>query len=450
MENLRLSSYMIPVKLEEGKYILIHGYTGAIDVVTEDFLSQIKSISYKKDFSDSMLQTLLKRGYITTKTKEEEYAYVERMAKALHQKSNILRTNFTWLITYNCNFRCPYCYEEREKKDSKVQFVFTKEKVDEAYGAIELIQPCKELHKNMMTLYGGEPLLKENKEIVTYIVEKGKSLGYKFYAVTNGYDLDCYLELLSPDGISELQITVDGPKEMHDQRRIHYKYHDTFDKIIENIQLALDRNVKISVRMNTDNCNIENLAELKELFNQLGFFSYPNFNFYSAVLKDSKSITSTEYDKLDFLSAKSYIDKNKQYETLSLCQDYGTHDIIYKAILEKKAIKFRPIFCAAQAGGYVLDPLGGIYPCWEVVGKKESLIGKYSNNAINWNKDILDKWRGVNISKKDSCKHCQYAFFCGGGCPVHSITNKYKHCAFYQKIFEIAVTRAYARLAACI
>lgn len=36
MENLRTSSYMIPVKLEkeEGKYMLIHGYTGAIDIVS--------------------------------------------------------------------------------------------------------------------------------------------------------------------------------------------------------------------------------------------------------------------------------------------------------------------------------------------------------------------------------------------------------------------------------
>ena len=38
METLRTSSYIIPVKLEseEGKYMLIHGYTGAVDIVTED------------------------------------------------------------------------------------------------------------------------------------------------------------------------------------------------------------------------------------------------------------------------------------------------------------------------------------------------------------------------------------------------------------------------------
>lgn len=33
MDTLRTSSYTIPIKLdsEEGKYMLIHGYTGAID-----------------------------------------------------------------------------------------------------------------------------------------------------------------------------------------------------------------------------------------------------------------------------------------------------------------------------------------------------------------------------------------------------------------------------------
>lgn len=44
MDNLRVSSYMIPVKLEqeEGMYMLIHGYTGAMDIVSENLLNEIK------------------------------------------------------------------------------------------------------------------------------------------------------------------------------------------------------------------------------------------------------------------------------------------------------------------------------------------------------------------------------------------------------------------------
>ena len=240
MDNLRVSSYMIPVKLEqeEGMYMLIHGYTGAMDIVSENLLNEIKSVETKNSFAQPMIEQLLKRGYLTTKTQEEEYAYVARIAKALHQKSLIMNTSFTWIVSYNCNFRCPYCFENRETKNGKKKIAFTKELVDIAYKAQDFIQPRKELRKNSITLYGGEPLLAENKEVVNYIVEEGKKRGYTFEAITNGYELDQFLNLLTPDGINRLQITIDGPKEIHDQRRIHYRDGGTFDKIIENLQLA--------------------------------------------------------------------------------------------------------------------------------------------------------------------------------------------------------------------
>lgn len=44
MKDLRLSSYTIPVKLEaeEDKYFLVHGYTGAIDIVEGECWRQIE------------------------------------------------------------------------------------------------------------------------------------------------------------------------------------------------------------------------------------------------------------------------------------------------------------------------------------------------------------------------------------------------------------------------
>ena len=242
METLRTSSYMIPVKLEkeEGKYMLIHGYTGATDIVTENLLTQINTISSDNNLSEKTLQTLLKRGYVTTKTQEEEFAYVARIARALHKESDIINSSFTWVVSYNCNFRCPYCFEGREKKDGESKLSFTKEQVDLAYEAQEKIQPHKELRRKTITLYGGEPLLAENKEVVNYIVEEGHKRGYQFAAITNGYEIDHFLNLFSPDGINKLQITIDGPKEMHNQRRRHYKDQNTFDKIVNNVRLALE------------------------------------------------------------------------------------------------------------------------------------------------------------------------------------------------------------------
>lgn len=43
MEKLRISSYVIPIKLEDeiNKYMLMHGYTGAIDIVGEEVVTKL-------------------------------------------------------------------------------------------------------------------------------------------------------------------------------------------------------------------------------------------------------------------------------------------------------------------------------------------------------------------------------------------------------------------------
>ena len=231
METLRTSSYIIPVKLEseEGKYMLIHGYTGAMDIVSESVVLCLKYNEIKK-LSDLTLQALQRRGYITNKTKEEEIEYVERVAQALHKRDEILHKSFTWVVTYNCNFRCPYCFEKREYKDSPHRIVLTKSQVDRLFNAMIEIEPRKQLQDSVITLYGGEPLLKENKEIVTYIVQEGRKRGYKFHAITNGYDLDSYLSLLAPNLITLLQITIDGTKKNHNQKRKHFEDSNSFDE----------------------------------------------------------------------------------------------------------------------------------------------------------------------------------------------------------------------------
>lgn len=47
MKHARASSYIIPVKLKDGRYMLIHGYTGAVDIITEGLLKKIESVSQR-------------------------------------------------------------------------------------------------------------------------------------------------------------------------------------------------------------------------------------------------------------------------------------------------------------------------------------------------------------------------------------------------------------------
>lgn len=442
MAALRVSSYIIPVALEDGKYMLLHGYSGAIDIVGEKIATYLMEHDITEDlpFDEEIQIALKQRGYITEKSKIEEDAYVKRMASALHRKESALRSSFTFVVTYNCNFRCPYCFEKMTVENALRATVFTKEMVDRAYRAIEEIQPEKKLRSSHIELFGGEPLLRENHEIVAYIVEQGLHRGFSFSAVTNGYDLDVFLDLLSPKKIKQLQITIDGTEQMHNSKRIHCLGYPTFQKIVNNIGLALRQNIQITIRFNTDRTNIGELNQLKELFDNLHYTNNPNFSIDSARLMNYDE--NLKGQKLqDFFSPREFIAEHENLGFKYGCHDYGTYSKLYRAIKEQKPLPYHATFCASQVGSYVLDPLGKIYPCWEFIGKEEFQIGDYSASSIRWNQKRLDEWQQNDVTMNTTCRTCTCALLCGGGCLAH---NRKKHrCVHMQEIILYAARKAY-------
>jgi uncharacterized protein len=354
-ENLRKSSYTISVKLEteEDKYMLLHGYTGALDIVSGNVVNYLDYMnnpeSKNVEVSESTFNALRARGYLTEKTKEEEIAHVRNFADLLHQKEKLYK-GFLFLVAYDCNFRCPYCYESTVLKNSRqwTKKVFSKEMVDKAYEAMLKIEPNRKLHSPGITLYGGEPLLAPNKEIVTYIVQKGIALGYNFTAITNGYDLDAFKELLGPDKISFMQITVDGLKETHDRRRIHFRTGKSFDKILDNIGMALKQDVSISVRVNTDATNFNELPQLEQIFKESGYTEYPKFSMNSAIVSNHGTVQSKS---INFLSHTEFDQKHKSINYKYQCGEVTSlASMLYRTIKEQKRIHFSPTYCSAQRG----------------------------------------------------------------------------------------------------
>lgn len=428
MENYRVSSFLIPVKLEntDNQYMLIHGYTGAIDVVEGHVVEYLKAQGRKSpnnlQISSDTMNVLLRRGYLTGKTQEEEYKHVAHLAEVMHQRDKMLYKKFTFLVTYNCNFRCPYCYESPISVGGNCwsKQVFTKEMVDRLYDSLLEISP-RELHSKRITLYGGEPLLAENKEIVSYIVNTGVKLGYTFDAVTNGYDLEVYADLLSPDKIAFLQITLDGCKATHDSRRRHYIAGQSFDKIIKNIGLALEKGIFVKVRVNTDLNNFGDLAQLKELFSELGYDKSKYFKVESALLRPNENTENDSRFKL--INAGEFAAKHESNSYLVECQDYGITRKIEYCIKTRQLLPLASTYCAGQSRGYVFDPLGDIYACWEVVGRKNAVLGNYSGSNIEWY-EAAKLWHGRNISNSPSCYRCKYAFLCGGAVWLKLIQQK--------------------------
>jgi uncharacterized protein len=150
------------------------------------------------------------------------------------------------LPTEKCNFRCTYCYED---------FMIGKMKDETIQGIKALLdRRCSEgLEDLQLTWFGGEPLL--GKDVVFEISSYAKSLTVKYPKLryggdmtTNGYLLDYKMAAaLSEVGVNSYQISLDGPREIHDKTRRRADGKGTFDNIWENLQTIRDSSLPINI-----------------------------------------------------------------------------------------------------------------------------------------------------------------------------------------------------------
>jgi len=121
---LRTSSYTIFADLPDGdgEVLLVHGYSGAITRVSSSIASYLHSRgdARRRNTSahasaeappDGVIDQLIRRGYLTRTTEEEELAYFATVANKLHVARRRERPNFVLLLTYDCNLRCSYCFQ---------------------------------------------------------------------------------------------------------------------------------------------------------------------------------------------------------------------------------------------------------------------------------------------------------------------------------------------------
>ena len=91
---------------------------------------------------------------------------------------------------------------------------------------------------NGCSFYGGEPFLAKNLGVVKKIADKCREMDLSMGAITNGYDLETYLDFIEEYKLRSLQVTVDGTAELNDRRRLHKDGLPTYDRILRNVELA--------------------------------------------------------------------------------------------------------------------------------------------------------------------------------------------------------------------
>ncbi len=110
---MRPSSYNILVNVdkENDLYAIINGYTYTFDIVNKEVYQYLKDPSDAPPLSDRTTDKLVRRGYLTSLSEEEERELIKRITDKQHENARLKQLGFYFIMSYECNLRCIYCYE---------------------------------------------------------------------------------------------------------------------------------------------------------------------------------------------------------------------------------------------------------------------------------------------------------------------------------------------------
>lgn len=182
---------------------------------------------------------------------------VHGVMKALDNEDKGINS-YTIFTTTNCNARCFYCFEAGTKRQSMSN-----------QTAHDVAKFIAKHHKGKVTLkwFGGEPLL--NIKAIDIICQDLKDEGVDYISrmTSNGYlfDDEIISKAIAEWCLKSVQITLDGTEDNYNRRKA-YVNPDTnpYKRVLANIKALLDAQISVSVRLNMDSSNVEDIKNLCE------------------------------------------------------------------------------------------------------------------------------------------------------------------------------------------
>jgi uncharacterized protein len=303
------------------------------------------------------------------------------------------------------------------------------------------------------TFFGGEPLLASSRSIVEHIIRRQKAAGRcTFTAVTNGTELEAYEDLLSPDLLSSIQITIDRPPEQHDVRRIYEDRRGSFEKISNNLNMALEKGINVAIRVNVDRNNFDELPKLADVIVDRGWAKYRNLHVYLAPVHDyigsGKAGTRAEFFN-SWELGRMLKDLKLRHDASRIYADVDSAIVrnAREVFASGGASKHKTAYCGAHTSMYIFDAFGDIYACWDRTGDQRLKIGALQDDGSVQLNDLAGTWRSRTVASNPTCRQCRFALNCGGGCAILAEGSSgdmfSNYCDVYGKRFRVAVGEAY-------
>lgn len=435
------SSYNYYFRLNSRYTLINNTLTGALDIVESDIWGLVIGKKFNS-INANHLSNLIDRGYLYHDLKREDEILV-KLYNSYIKKASSRPLRFVFCPSYQCNLRCIYCFEtELPSNPNK----FMSERIlDDSINAANKISKEKSGKVDSVELFGGEPLLLKNKPLIKKILKFAKDKDAPITIITNGVMAKDFINILLPvkEKIEMLQITIDGPPEIHDKRRKYPSGKGSFNEISKSIDLLLKNNINTNVRVNIDNTNIEHIFNLYEYVSKKGWLKHPNFKIMLALVTDHSTL---DYNNVTIPEEKLLERLIKVYDKYPVLEDtfgfYKFKPLRHILDITGGAPNVSPKFFNCESNLLELNvfcPDGYIYACGESIGNPEYAIGKFSPK-LEFYPDREKLWTERTILNIEKCRTCKFAPLCGGGCAYSSILiykdNSKPICERYQEVLD--------------
>ena len=317
-------------------------------------------------------------------------------------------------IAHDCNLACQYCFaEEGEYHGRRALMSFEVGK-----KALDFLVHNSGNRINLeVDFFGGEPLM--NWEVVKQLVAYGRSLEepfhkkFRFTLTTNGILLNDEIQEFLNKEMSNVVLSIDGRKEVHDRMRPFRGGQGSYDVIVPKFQkLAESRNqMNYYVRGTFTRNNLdfsEDVLHLADLgFEQISIEPVvaENAEPYAIREEDVPGIKE-EYDKL----AAALLKRQKEGKGVNFF-----HFMIDLA--GGPCVAKRLSGCGSGTEYLAVTPWGDFYPCHQFVGEEAFLMGNVDEGITNTK--VRDDFKCCNVYAKEKCRDCFARFYCSGGCAAN-------------------------------
>ena len=371
----------------------------------------------------------------------------EPMAGALKAKTSGVIKALCLHIAHTCNLNCSYCFASQGKYHGEralMSFEVGKRALD------FLIENSGSRRNLEVDFFGGEPLMNFDvvKRLVEYArsIEKEKNKNFRFTLTTNGVLVDDDVIDFANREMSNVVLSLDGRREVHDRYRVDYAGNGSWDKIVPKFQkfVAARGGKNYYMRGTFTHANPDFLEDIKVMLD-LGF---SELSMEPVVAAEGDPAALTEEDKAVVL------DQYEKLAELMLRRDKeGKPFTFYHYMIDLKGgpcIYKRISGCGSGTEYMAVTPWGDLYPCHQFVGDEKFKLGDIWNGVSNT--EIQKEFASCNVYAREECRDCWAKLYCSGGCAANayhstgSVRGVYKYgCDLFRKRMECAIAVAVAR-----